>query len=112
MGSPDAFLAALLTTKGGAVQSVILNRFEEANRLGREVKVNGETQPLRLIPGIRRPARRRIAFQEPDGGAFPSLNPGRHFARVRCASWARRRTNCCTTLARMIRWRSRRTRIG
>lgn len=43
-----------LTTQGGAVQQVILPAFEEADRLGREVKEDGKAVPLHLIPGEKR----------------------------------------------------------
>lgn len=47
----------LLTTRGGGVQQVIVPGFKEANRLGLGVKVNGESVPLALIPGVRLPRR-------------------------------------------------------
>lgn len=47
----------LLTTRGGGVQQVLVPGFFEANRLGREVEVNGKRVPLALIPGVRLPRR-------------------------------------------------------
>jgi YidC/Oxa1 family membrane protein insertase len=69
----------LLTTKGGAVQQVILRDFDEANRLGLEVKEeNGGTQPLRLIPGVERPHVSLAALHShPHADRLPHLAPGR-----------------------------------
>ncbi|HEV3438517.1 MAG TPA: hypothetical protein VG122_14230, partial [Gemmata sp.] len=58
MGDPGFNLQVLLTTRGGAVQQVILTKFDASDRLGREVKEkdrNGNPTkkgvPLYLIPG-------------------------------------------------------------
>jgi YidC/Oxa1 family membrane protein insertase len=69
----------LLTTKGGAVQQVVLRDFDEANRLGLEVKQeNGATQPLRLIPGVERPHVSLSALHShPHADRLPHLTPGR-----------------------------------
>jgi YidC/Oxa1 family membrane protein insertase len=69
----------LLTTKGGAVQQVILRDFDEANRLGLEVKqADGTTQPLRIIPGVDRPRVSLTALHShPHADRLPNLAPGR-----------------------------------
>jgi YidC/Oxa1 family membrane protein insertase len=78
LGDDSYFKKLLLTTKGGAVQQVILTRFDEANRLGLEVRHNGTPQPLRLIPGVTRP---RVSLTElhknPHADDPPDLAPGR-----------------------------------
>lgn len=58
MGDPGFNLQVLLTTRGGAVQQVVLTKFDASDRLGREVKEkdqNGNPTkkgvPLYLIPG-------------------------------------------------------------
>ena len=77
LGTESSFLKVLLTTRGGAVQQVTLTRFDEANRLGREVKrPDGSPQPMRLIPGVSRP-RDATTLVEPNGGTFPDLMPGK-----------------------------------
>jgi YidC/Oxa1 family membrane protein insertase len=74
LGDDSFFNKLLLTSRGGAVQQVTLTRFEEADRLGRDVKRDdGSKQPLRLIPGVRRPRdRQSLATEAP----FPDLQPG------------------------------------
>lgn len=65
----------LLTTQGGAIQQVTLKTFDEANRIGREVKKpDGSIQPLRLIPGVLRPRDKTSLVAE---APFPDLKPGK-----------------------------------
>ena len=53
LGDDSSYTKVILTSRGGAVQQVTLTRFDEANRLGREVKRADNTfQPLRVIPGV------------------------------------------------------------
>jgi len=76
LGNEDCFNVVLLTTRGAAIQQLTLPRFDEGNRLGREVKKpDGSPQALRLIPGIDRP-RDKTTLVEPNNGWFPSLTPG------------------------------------
>ncbi len=76
LGDNSGFLRPLLTTRGGSIQQLILPRFDEANRIGKEVKApDGTPQPLNLIPGVLRP-RDRTTLTEPDSGYFPPLVPG------------------------------------
>ena len=74
LGTDAFYNKVLLTTHGGGVQQVTLTRFEEANRLGREVKKpDGSPQPLRLIPGVIRPRdKSSMTIEAP----FPDLVPG------------------------------------
>lgn len=73
LGGPGWYKNVLLTTQGGAIQQVMLTQFDEANRLGREVKRDdGSTHKLRLIPGIMRPRDRSLKVE----GPFPDLTPG------------------------------------
>lgn len=73
MGGPGWYQRVLLTTQGGGVQQVTLTQFDEANRLGREVKrEDGSIEKLRLIPGVVRPRDKSLAVEAP----FPDLLPG------------------------------------
>ncbi|MCZ2344316.1 MAG: membrane protein insertase YidC [Bacteroidales bacterium] len=87
LGDETSNIRALLTTRGGAVQQLTLNRFDEANRLGREVfKTDAQghilrnekgkpiPQPLRLIPGVIRPWFPNTILEE---APFPNLEPGK-----------------------------------
>jgi len=74
LGGEGFYKKVLLSTRGGAIQQVTLASFEEANRIGREVKrADGSPQPLRLIPGIVRPLDRKDIRNE---APFPDLAPG------------------------------------
>ena len=76
LGNDTCFNRPLLTTRGGAIQQLILPRFDEANRLGQEVKSpDGVPQALNLIPGVVRP-RDRGSLTENDGGYFLPLTAG------------------------------------
>jgi YidC/Oxa1 family membrane protein insertase len=62
LGGPDYYNQVLLTNVGGAVQQVVLPRFDAADRLGREVKEKDENGkptktpvPFYLIPGQPQP---------------------------------------------------------
>jgi YidC/Oxa1 family membrane protein insertase len=71
---------ALLTTRGGAVQQVVVPKFAQANTLGREVMERdadgaptGTPVPLYLIPGV--PQHRTRFVSEPY--EVPQLSPGK-----------------------------------
>jgi YidC/Oxa1 family membrane protein insertase len=70
----------ILTTRGAAVQQVTLTRFDEANRLGREVKrADGTPQSLRLIPGVvqdRKAVSLTDIHDNPSVAVVPDLTPG------------------------------------
>ena len=73
LGDDTFYNKVLLTTRGAAVQQLTLTRFDEANRLGLEVRTDGKPQPLRLIPGVLRP---RDRFSLEKEAPFPLLVPG------------------------------------
>jgi len=50
MGDSTFYNQVLLTTQGGGIQQIVLPKFQEADRLGREVK----DTPLYLVPGVSR----------------------------------------------------------
>jgi len=55
LGDDSYFLKVLLTNKGGGVQQVVLTQFDDASRLGLEIKMaDGKSRPLHLIPGYKR----------------------------------------------------------
>ncbi len=68
MGDSTFYNQVLLTTEGGGVQQIVLPKFQEADRLGREVK----DTPLFLVPGV--PYVRHLYLA--DGYATPDLSPG------------------------------------
>lgn len=79
LGDPSFYQQVLLNTRGASVQQVMLTRFDEANRLGLEVKrEDGQPQHLRLIPGVTRP---RVSLTElhdnPALARLPDLSPGK-----------------------------------
>jgi YidC/Oxa1 family membrane protein insertase len=52
LGDDTFNLKVLLTNLGGGVQQVVLTKFDEATRLGREINdASGKRRPLHLIPG-------------------------------------------------------------
>lgn len=53
LGNGNFYLDVLLSDRGGGVQQVVLPKFNEADRLGTEAKVDGQPAPLALIPGVR-----------------------------------------------------------
>src|SRR5262245_11643300 len=64
LGGDDFFLKVLLNSKGAGVQQLILTQFDEADRIGREVKdADGTPRHLHLIPGFHRPLPRKIQDQ-------------------------------------------------
>lgn len=73
LGDDKYYLRTLLTTEGGGVQQVVLTRFNEADRLGREATQNGQPVPLYLIPGVKlvRNGKLDAEFVPPD------LKPGK-----------------------------------
>ena len=80
LGNSSFNLKVLLTTRGGAVQQVILTKFDAADRLGREVKQKDENGkptkkgvPLYLIPGEKQ-IRGKYLEEE---YLPPTLNPGK-----------------------------------
>ena len=76
LGDDTFFQRVMLSDVGAAVRQVVLTRFEEANRLGREVKnADGSPRPLHLIPGTPRP-RDKATLVEDNGGLYPELKPG------------------------------------
>lgn len=81
LGDDASFKRVLLTSRGGAVQQVILRAFDEASRLGLEVKQSdGTPQPLRLIPGVVHPPRTEVSLTDirrnPSRDDVPELRPG------------------------------------
>lgn len=73
LGDSSFYNQVLLSTRGGGVQQVVLPRFEQADRLGRPVKVNGQPVPLYLIPGV--PQSRSRQLREPY--EVPTITPGK-----------------------------------
>lgn len=74
LGEDGYYTKVLLTTRGGAVQQVVLTRFEEADRLGKPVKdAAGNPVPLYLIPGEPQPRGKEL--REPY--QVPTLKPGK-----------------------------------
>jgi YidC/Oxa1 family membrane protein insertase len=65
MGDGTFYNQVLLSTRGGGVQQIVLPRFDEADRLGREVKGT----PLYLVPGVPR-VRGRFSLPEPSFAAL------------------------------------------
>src|SRR5947209_4854460 len=74
LGDDSCFLKVLLTSVGGGVQQVVLTRFDQANRLGREDKApDGSTRPLDLIPGYLRPLGRNLTDEPEHVDLLPNL---------------------------------------
>src|SRR5262249_59503674 len=63
----------LLSTRGGGLQQVVLPAFHAANRLGEEVRLDGQPLPLYLIPGIAQP--HGLSLQ--DNPPLPDISPGK-----------------------------------
>jgi YidC/Oxa1 family membrane protein insertase len=74
-GEKPYYLQVLLNTRGGSVQQIILTEFPEADREGREVKENGISQPLPLIPGV--PRKRADSLRGQRAIRHLTLHPGR-----------------------------------
>jgi len=74
LGGQGFFNRALLSTRGGGVQQVILPEFYEATRLGTDARgANGVPLPLALIPGN---VRFRPIYLR-DESPYPDLRPGK-----------------------------------
>jgi|GEM_PF-538621 len=80
LGDDTFYLRVLLTTQGGGVQQVVLPRFGQADRLGREVMekdANGHPTktpvPLYLIPGVPQPHGKYLREEY----HVPELKPGK-----------------------------------
>ncbi|MBA4190984.1 MAG: hypothetical protein C0467_23610 [Planctomycetaceae bacterium] len=69
MGDSSFYNQVLLSTQGGGVQQIVLPKFQEADRLGREVK----DTPLYLIPGTIRHRHLYLA----ESYHTPDLQPGK-----------------------------------
>lgn len=80
LGDDTFFTKLLLTTRGGGIQQLTLTKFDEADRLGREVKRGDKPQPLRLIPGLMRKRSEHSLSDiraNPGVDSPPDLAPGR-----------------------------------
>ncbi|HET6575097.1 MAG TPA: membrane protein insertase YidC [Fimbriiglobus sp.] len=79
LGDDSFCTKAMLNTVGGSVQQQTLNRFDEASRLGLEVKQpDGRPQPLRLIPGVvQQRASLTELHKDPSLARVPELAPGK-----------------------------------
>jgi YidC/Oxa1 family membrane protein insertase len=75
LGGDGFYQKVLLTSKGAAVQQIILPKFDETTREGRDAKdpETGKSRPLYLIPGFKRP-------RNPDSirveAPYENLQPG------------------------------------
>jgi YidC/Oxa1 family membrane protein insertase len=78
LGGPGFYNQVLLTNRGGGIQQVVLPKFDEANRLGEEVRVDGQPYPLHLIPGVLRPRGEKLKDYTPP----PTLDPGRFVKKL------------------------------
>ena len=72
LGGDGFYINSLLNTQGAGIQEVVLTEFHQADRLGREVKTNGQPAPLYLIPGI---GQRHSPYLQ-DNPPLPDLQPG------------------------------------
>jgi YidC/Oxa1 family membrane protein insertase len=76
LGDDGCYNQVLLTSRGAGIIQLRLPRFDEANRLGQEVRdADKQSQKLMLIPGVLRP-RDKTTLTEPDGGLIPRLVAG------------------------------------
>jgi YidC/Oxa1 family membrane protein insertase len=76
-GPNPYYLKVLLNTHGGSIQQVILTAFNEADREGREVRVNGTPKNLQLVPGLTRPRASSLHGQREINEKEPELFPGK-----------------------------------
>lgn len=76
-GANPYYLKVLLNKRGGSVQQIILTAFDEADREGREVKINGKVRPLHLVPGLKRPRAGSLRGQREINEKEPELKPGK-----------------------------------
>jgi YidC/Oxa1 family membrane protein insertase len=77
LGDDTFYLRSLLSSRGGGVQQVVLTKFYEADRLGREARQDGKPVPLYLIPGVKtdRPFKLDVEFVPPDLVPGPVTDP-------------------------------------
>ena len=74
LGGDGFYNRALLSTRGGGVQQIVLPEFNEADRLGKERKNSeGQALPLALVPGNVRFRPYYLADNDP----YPDLKPGK-----------------------------------
>ncbi len=74
LGEDGYYNRVLLTTRSGGVQQVVLPKFDQADRIGREVRAgDGTAVPYHLIPGVPQP-RGKILNTAYD---VPALKPGK-----------------------------------
>ena len=74
-GENPFHLNILLNTRGGSVQQVVLNGFQQADREGLAVvQEDGTPKPLHLIPGVEVPRTEKISDQH--DVPVPKLTPG------------------------------------
>ena len=75
LGGPKFYNELLLTTRGGGIQQIVLPKFDEADRLGREAKKDSRPVPLYLVPGVQRPREEKLR----EDFVPPDLQPGKVF---------------------------------
>jgi len=73
-GEKPFHIQALLNTRGGSIQQIILTYFQQADREGLPVFKEGKAVPLHLIPGVRFQRTYKIADQK--SVDVPVLGPG------------------------------------
>jgi YidC/Oxa1 family membrane protein insertase len=73
LGGDGFYIRTLLSTQGGGIQQVVLPEFNEADRLGREVKSLDRPVPLFLIPGIEQKHGPLLQDNPP----LPDIHPGK-----------------------------------
>jgi YidC/Oxa1 family membrane protein insertase len=74
LGEDGYYNRALLTTRSGGIQQVVLPKFDQADRIGREVKAgDGTAVPYHIIPGIPQPRAKvlNVPYE------VPALKPGK-----------------------------------
>jgi YidC/Oxa1 family membrane protein insertase len=75
-GEKPFYLQALLNTRGGSVQQVVLTQFAESDREGLEVQKDGKSVPLHLVPGVRVNRAPSIRAEREEIKNLPELKPG------------------------------------
>src|SRR5262245_33648981 len=74
-GTSPFHLQVLLTTRGGAIQQIVLSNFQQADREGLAVNnPDGTPRPLHLLPGVRVERTHKIGDQRKV--PVPELAPG------------------------------------
>ncbi len=81
-GAKPYYLQVLLRRQGGSIQQITLSAFDEADREGLEVKVNGKPKHLHLVPGLEWPRARSLRAQRDINAREPELKPGTIDART------------------------------